>query len=270
MKIITPVTNNPEFIRLQYIIFQKFMPVPFEMIVFNDAKQFPDYTNFNDCTIHAKIVQMCDTLGIQCINLVNDSHKTMGSASHRHLDTMRQITAFMLQHPDVYLQIDSDMFLIDTFPIDKFSQIHCAVCTQSRPGIEYVWPNLFYFDIPKLLFKEKIDWGFAHGSDTGVKMNEWLKSYLKTAPSQIFKIKHLPSCTWSETSLPEQLKTPHLIDFLQNDVRNTKSGEFWCELYDSCILHYRAGCNWDRKGVDVHTVMTKRLGVCLETIVSTL
>ena len=263
MKIVTPVTNNPDFIQLQWITFHKFMPVPFEMIVFNDAKQFPDYTNFEDPTVHSRIVHMCTTLGIQCINLPNDHHRSVMNASARHLDSVRFLTNYMFQNPDIYLHIDSDMFLVDTFPIAKFETYDCAIVPQSRPGIDYIWPNLFYFNIPKLRFSELIDWDFLPGTDTGGKMSHWLQRYMATAPTRLFRISHLSSCTWKEDQLPLTLRTPALLDFLTHDVRNPKDGTFWCELYDDCILHYRAGCNWNKEGPAIHTYMTEQLVKCI-------
>ena len=51
MKIITAVVNNPLFIEIQYYTLQKYFQGEYEFIVFNDAKQFPDFTNGNDITI---------------------------------------------------------------------------------------------------------------------------------------------------------------------------------------------------------------------------
>ena len=51
MKIITPVVNNPDFIELQYYTLKKYVKGDYEFIVFNDAKEFPDYTNYNDVTM---------------------------------------------------------------------------------------------------------------------------------------------------------------------------------------------------------------------------
>jgi len=49
MKIITSAVN-PFFIELQYLSFKKFMKNEYEFIVFNDAKEYPDFTNGGDLT----------------------------------------------------------------------------------------------------------------------------------------------------------------------------------------------------------------------------
>ena len=51
MKIVTSVVNNPTFIEIQYYTLQKYFKGEYEFIVFNDAKDFPDFTNGNDITI---------------------------------------------------------------------------------------------------------------------------------------------------------------------------------------------------------------------------
>ena len=51
MKIITSVVNNPTFIEIQHYTFHKYFKGEFEFIVFNDAKEFSDYTNNGDLTI---------------------------------------------------------------------------------------------------------------------------------------------------------------------------------------------------------------------------
>ena len=45
MKIVTVVVNNPIFIIIQYYTLKKYFKGDYEFIVFNDAKDFPDYTN---------------------------------------------------------------------------------------------------------------------------------------------------------------------------------------------------------------------------------
>lgn len=43
--------------------------------VFNDAKNFHDYTNDIDINIRYKIELICNNLNIKCINIPNDNHK---------------------------------------------------------------------------------------------------------------------------------------------------------------------------------------------------
>ena len=60
MKIVSVVVNNPNLIELQYNSIKKYFRTDqhFELIIFNDAKDWPDVTNFNDITIKSQIVEI--------------------------------------------------------------------------------------------------------------------------------------------------------------------------------------------------------------------
>jgi hypothetical protein len=105
MKIITIVTTNPIFIELQYKTINKFIKSneELEFIVFNDSKDWPDITNFNDVSIKTNIVEICNRLGIKCINIPNSHHINEFNASKRHADSMNFITDFMIHNKDKYL-----------------------------------------------------------------------------------------------------------------------------------------------------------------------
>ena len=81
IKIIVLSCNNPIFIKLQYDLLNKFLKNDFEMILFNDGKDWADVTNFGDSTMRQQIVEMCIKLGIKCINLENNHHRNISQAS---------------------------------------------------------------------------------------------------------------------------------------------------------------------------------------------
>ena len=90
-----------------------------------------------------------------------------------------------------------------------------------------------------------------------------MKLQLKHAPAGIYFIKHLASGSWNVNELPHNLKSNEkLIDFLKNDVRND-NGAFFCEIYDDVFLHYRAGGNWRKEGMELHNKMSQLLKSCL-------
>ena len=55
MKIVTAVVNNPDFIEIQYHTLKKYFKGDYEFIVFNDAKDFADFTNDGDITLKNKL-----------------------------------------------------------------------------------------------------------------------------------------------------------------------------------------------------------------------
>jgi len=282
MKIITAVVNNPIFIEIQYYTLKKYFQVEYEFIVFNDAKEFPDFTNGNDVTIKNQIEEICKTLKIKCINIPNNHHKQNMCATVRCADSMNYILEYQKNNPDKYLLLDSDMFLVDYFDINKYSKYDCAIVLQSRNQykINYFWNGIYYFDMMKMKNKELLNWNCCSYCDVGGMMQEWLKKQLENTPiipntdeirwtnkefhtNDIYFIKHLWSCSWDMSEFPKNLESNEkLIDFCKNDIRNS-NGKFFCEIYDNVFLHYRAGGNWLNEGLDLHKFLSQKLKNCL-------
>ena len=281
MKIVTAVVNNVDFIEIQYNTLKKYFKGDYEYIVFNDAKDFPDFTNGNDITIKSNIEEVCSRLGIRCINIPNSAHKVIHCAARRCADSMNYILQYQKENPDKYLLLDSDMFLVDAFDPAKFDEYDCAVVLQSRNNgsINYFWNGIYYFDMTKIKEAELLNWNCCKYCDVGGMMQYWLRRRLKDAliPSTddirwkddtyhrngIYFIKHLWSCTWDMKELPKNLENnKKLTDFLLNDPRNV-NGKMFCEIYDNVFLHYRAGGNWRKEGMALHNTLTKRLKECL-------
>jgi hypothetical protein len=272
MKVLTSVVNNPTFIEIQYHTLRKYLKgAAYEFIVFNDAKNFPDPSNEGDLTLRSQISDMCRTLGIQCIEIPNDHHQFL---KHRHEDVFnKHILRYQHEHPDKYLLLDSDMFLIAELDMSKYFPYDCAVLLQSRPELHYIWPGLCYFDMTKIQAPHLLNWAQGRGGDTGGMMAPWLQAQMAGAAlpstddlrwkkdqtfhtSSVYFIPHLWSCSWDATELP--VKDSALLTFLQEDPRNV-GGKFFCEIYDNVFLHYRAGGNWIGEGLDVHKALAMKL-----------
>ena len=265
MKIVTAVVNNPTFIEIQFHTLKKYFKGDYEFIVFNDAKDFPDSTNGGDVTINEQIQEMCSKLEIKCINIPNNHHKRKKDYSLRASDAMNYILEYQKKNPDKYLLLDSDMFLIDYFDINKYSEFDCAIVLQSRKNfkINYFWNGIYYFNISRMKNLNLLNWNCAPSCDTGGMTQEWLKLQMDNKNKDIYYIKHLGSGYWNINQLPVNLKDrTKFIDFLKNDVRNTNE-KFFCEIYDNVFLHYRAGGNWRNEGFDVHKTLTQKLKDCL-------
>jgi hypothetical protein len=276
MKVLTAVVNNPIFIEIQYHTLKKYMKNDYEFIVFNDAKNFPDFTNGGDVTIKTQIEDVCKKLNIKCINIPNEQHKINNCAAKRCADSMNYMLQYKLNNPDKYLVIDSDMFLIDNFNISDYEKYDISVVLQKRLNgkVNYIWNGLYYFNINKMDNKELLNWNTKPGCDVGGMMEEWLdkltnKKYPDTDKirwtdekfhtDNIYYIKHLWSCSWDENEIPLKLKSNKgLIEFIQSDIRNQK-GKYFCEIYDNKFLHYRAGGNWNNEGIELHNHLSKLL-----------
>ena len=277
MKIITSVVNNPLFIEIQYYTLQKYFQGEYEFIVFNDAKQFPDFTNGNDITIKTEIQKTCNNQNITCINIPNEHHKRTINAASRCADSMNYILQYQKKNPSKYLLLDSDMFLIDYFNPNKYFNYDCAIVLQSRNDfkINYFWNGIYYFDMTKMKNLELLNWDHCQNCDVGGKMQEWLLKHHGDNPipntdqirwtnkdfhtNNTYFIKHLWSCTWDINELPKNLESnTKLIEFLKNDIRN-ENNKFFCEIYDNVFLHYRAGGNWRKEGLELHKSLSQKL-----------
>ena len=277
MKIVSAVVNNVEFIEIQYYTLKKYVKGEYEFIVFNDAKEFPDYTNDGDVTIKKQIETLCKKLNIKCINIENNNHKINKCAATRCADSMNYILEYQKKNPDKYLLLDSDMFLIDNFDINKYSNYECAVVLQSRNNfqINYFWNGIYYFDMTKMKDIEMLNWNCCQNCDVGGMMQSWLQKQMLNTDipntdeirwtnknfhtKNIYFIKHLWSCSWDQSELPENIKNNKpLIDYFVNDLRNN-NGKYFCEIYDDVFLHYRAGGNWRNEGLEFHKKLTQEL-----------
>jgi hypothetical protein len=259
MKVITAVINNPIFIEMQYYTLKKHMKCDYEFIVFNDAKNFPDFSNGNDIHVKQIIVDTCNKLGIQCINIPNERHKIETQASIRTADSMNYILKYQRANPDKYLLIDSDMFLIDDFHIDEFEKYNCAFVLQTRyeETVKYFWNGIYFLDINKMTNLEIFNWNCSPGCDTGGMTHKWFNR--QQDKSRIYFIKYLQSCTWDENDLPEKFKkNKKLITFLKEDPRNIDD-KYFCEIYEDKFFHYRAGGNWEHRKMKDHVELTYKL-----------
>lgn len=279
MKVITNVVNNPIFIELQFKSLQKYLKNEFEFIVFNDAKDFPDYTNGGDITIKNKIEEKCKELGLKCITLENHSHMYNHSGSFRHSQVLANIIKYQLKNPDKYLLLDSDMLLVSYLDINKWSSFKSAIVLQQRNNnsCNYIWPGLCYLDMTEGNHFDVFNWDLTPTTDAGGMTEVWLKTQIQEGENfpttenlrwnketdyntkKIYFIKHLWSLTWDESEYPEELKeNKSLLTFIKTDLRN-KDNKFFCEIYDNCFFHYRAGCNWLGEGMDFHKKHTLKL-----------
>ena len=237
-------------------------------------------TNGNDITIKKKIEDICNKLNIKCINIPNENHKQTKDAALRCADSMNYILEYQKNNLDKYLLLDSDMFLIDYFDINKYSDYDCAIVLQSRKQykINYFWNGIYYFDLTKMKNLKLLNWNLLPGSDVGGMMQEWLIKQMGNTEipdtdeirwtdkifhtNDIYFMKHLWSCTWDISEFPKNIQNTKLIDFIKNNPRNTNN-KFFCEIYENVFLHYRAGGNWRNEDMNVHQYLTEQLKDCL-------
>ena len=280
--VVTAVVNNPVFIEMQHRTLKRhFKGDDYEFIVFNDAKDFPDFTNGNDVTMRRQIQDACRALNIPCIHVPNEHHKTNRDAARRCADSMNFMLHYQKNNPGKYLCLDSDMFLVADFDVTKYEGYECAVVLQSRLGMHYIWNGIYYFDMTRMKHTGLLNWNCCPNCDVGGMMQRWLAATVggggampstdvirwtnqEFHTSSVYFMKHLWSGSWDLTELPPGLKqNTQLVEFLKKDPRNA-NGQFFCEIYDGVFLHYRAGGNWRNEGASFHARLSQWLQQCLD------
>jgi hypothetical protein len=141
------------------------------------------------------------------------------------------------------------------------------IITQCREHVKYIWPNIFYFDITKLKYKDVINWegitiigkNGAVNTDTGGATHTFYEKYISNDNDKIFAMHMMSSGVSDGSDYPVNLKEKiKLMDFLKNDLRN-ENNKFYCELIHSKILHIRAGSNWNHLSKNKHENITLQL-----------
>jgi hypothetical protein len=248
----TAVVNNPTFIELQHTTLKHFVDGSYDFTVFNDAKDWPDFSNFNDGSVRRAIQRTCERLNIPCINLHNEHHKMQQSASHRTADSNNAMLEIQKRTQEKYLVLDSDMFPIAPFKTNKYTGFDVAYVPQTRSNdaktLTYIWNGIYYFDMAKVSPKEKLSWAMDNIDGVWTDTGGAMYYFLEESKNNFYKIQHRSSCHWSALEYPLSCDT-RWLNYIKNDVRNVE-GKFYAELFDSTFFHFRAGGNWEKRGAD--------------------
>jgi hypothetical protein len=265
----TAVVNNPTFIELQHKTLKHFMKGEYTFTVFNDAKQFPDFSNFGNTAIHGEIRRVCERLNIPCVDISNPGHAWNQCPANRCADAMNCMLEYQRANPAKYLCIDSDMFLIDQLSATAFDDWDTVVIPQDRSNdtgksVRYFWNGIYYFNTQTRSNQDLLSWrnNDVEGvwTDVGGAMHYWLSEATTATAGGKNKVKEMPhlwSGQWSFDEFPATLDA-RWLSFFMTDPRN-KDGKFYSELYDGKFLHYRAGGNWEKRSPEEYNACVKSL-----------
>ena len=218
-QIFTSVVNRPDFVEIQAKLFRKFMKDDYQFNVVDDSidpvitKEFEKICKINDIKYYRKPFNNKSLNPAQaCADTVQWTYNNLICQNHSE---------------DIVLFLDSDMFLIDEFNIEKYMKDSIiGGLTQQRGHVTYMWNGIMFFNMSKILDKS-IDFsdGIIEGEMTDVGGHTYLY-FLKTG----IKMKE------SDVDYPTHYND---ID-LQKD-----AGGYNMELHlDGKFLHYRAATNW--------------------------
>lgn len=159
--IFTYACNHPEYIEWQAKTLALFADDEYELIVFNNAF---------DGKERAAINAMCESLNIKVIQVPYEIHQKglyipedsiFGNASVYHCRAAQwSLEHYGLQHDDILVIFDGDLFLIQPFSFRKFLdnyQIAGFYKYGGIPSIPYLWLGLIMLDLRQLPNKETLN-----------------------------------------------------------------------------------------------------------------
>lgn len=259
MLITTSVVNTPKFIELQDMCFKKFFVGDYHFVVYNDAKDWPDFSNYYDSKAKYSINKTCNRLNIPVKEIPNQHHKDQQCAVWRCADACNAMLSDHLNATEPVLCLDSDMFLVATMKEDNYNAYEAAGVPQSRDGIHYIWNGLHYFNIPMMNNKHLLNWNPVPKTDVGGGMKDYI---LATPSEKIYYIPHTCSDAWTLDQAPATINNEALASFFKNDPRNI-GDKLKSEIYDDMFLHYCTGGNWEHRNA---LESQKRIDVLIKAV----
>ena len=263
--IMTHSHNRPDFIKIQYDCFKKFLHDDYQFVVFNDGRSGE---------MAHEIKSMCKSLGLRCVRipqeihdrayLKRESHESFNNANTRCANVVQySLNTMGFEHDGLVMIIDSDMFLVKDFSVETYLKGSAmAGVRQSNGHVYFFWNGLVFFNMNALPDKTSINFncGTVDGKPTDV--GGYLYYYLKEHPGLPLRdidclhttallceaCKATPdiACTHNTESLHSLHFTPRTMQLMHEGIHNV---EF---LADRAFFHYRGGTNWDQKSSEYH------------------
>jgi hypothetical protein len=273
--IITHSYNRPDFIEIQAKLYKTFLKDEYEQIIFNDAP--------ND-DMQQRIEQMCQQLGIRCFRVPQHLHVPgRNSPGHRHMNGIAySLEQIGYNHDGIVAIIDSDMFLLKPFSIEKYLDGHdIAGELQGRKNeiieVRYLSPALVFMNMQTLPNRHTLSFEGGHIHDLDCDVGGHTYYYFKNNPSVkrlCFGLIHIGAWKWHincqacsnmtcdscSKLLHDRFASKAYVQFIQDCPDDI---EFFL---DDNFLHYRSGSNWNNKPAEYHIAKTNALNTLLAAL----
>jgi len=266
--ILIAVAGSPDLLRQQLRAIRHYSNSPVRIIVLDDSRRRPHYSNQRRLNTPASIRKVSLELGADYHRVPQRRHAYRrryfpsttrawyAGPSLRTADTLNYGMQLIDSHSRGFLAIlDSDMIPVRPFDVgDILSESEICYLPQKRSNefqdFTYPWPGIFFANLKTISRTADLNWDCAniHGValDTGGGLHDWVAE--RSDVSRIITGLHSNSWKWAED-------TPNvsdsLRDFLEIDSQLNNGTQF-AELFDDTFLHLRAGSNWDPKMREHH------------------
>lgn len=277
--VFTTAFNRPDFIELQYKLFEKFLEDDYEFWVVSDANTLETQTAIRD---------ICDKLGIILIQVPQEIHnlpylpRIAGCAAKQFVDyqspNVRHCNSvqwawdhYISQHEGPVMLIDSDMFLIRPFSVERtLENKHLAGVlwgTQDMVTGEpysYLWLALILFNNPSLPERETLcfNCGTLPQTQAVCDSGGWTNLYLTKFKDRLnlhqlsYEQGHQFFCPYryapQESQNFDHLSSDQIMqnlrsrNFTEDEIRLVLKKPYTIELLaGNHFLHYRAGTNYE-------------------------
>lgn len=223
VQIFTSVVNRPDFVEIQKKLFDKFLKNDYEFHVVDDSidenvsKEFQNICQSNSIKYHKKDTKDSNLNPAQaCASAIQWTYDNLILKNHSE---------------DKILFLDSDMFLIDNFDIEKYlDDCFISGLPQIRGNVKYLWNGIMLFDMKKI-FEIDPYISFSDGVVEGHLTDVGGETYFYFKKNNI---------SFKETDV--QYPT-HFEDIELQNENLTKGYNFELHL-NGKFLHYRAATNW--------------------------
>lgn len=283
--IITHSYNRPDFIEIQYQTFKKFMLDDYEFIVFNDAR---------DPNLRKQIQQMCAKHQLSCIEIAQEVHDRPYLQRGQYDDynhsaarcanvVQYSLDLIGFDYNGIVAIIDSDMFLVKEFSIEKYLEGYDIAalpqCRGERSEINYIWNGLVFFNMQTLPNKRSINFncGWVNGvaTDVGGHMHYYLQQNPQVRVKYFESLVYLKDlwckqcCQNNQTTCAHSMNIMKELEFSDPLINLAKqSKESIMEVFlGNTFLHYRAGGNWNNESAEYHERKTKLLTTCIDELI---
>lgn len=222
--IFTTVVNRPDFLNIQYNLFEKFLKNKYIFHVIDDS---------SDSKITKKFEDICTDKGFKYYKTPEKTHHKNASTRVGNIIQWAFDDIIKIKYADDFvLFLDSDMFLIDYFDIEEYiSDCIVSGLPQFMGNIKYMWVGIMFFNMPKLM-----------QLDSNIKFNmDFIDGKLIDTGGQTYHFFKKNNIDMKPTDANGPEYPTHFNDIdLQKD-----SGGYNMELHlGGKFLHYRAATNW--------------------------
>lgn len=272
--ILTTAFNRPDFIELQHKLFAKFLQDEYEFLVINDA---------NTPQMQEDIKKTCHRLHIPCHQVPQSIHDepyllrgpddNYNNPNVRHCNSVQWAwNNFFSYHDGPVMIIDSDMFLIRPFSIEKtLKDVHFAgifwgtTDMQTGEPYSYLWLALILLNNPFLPEKDTIcfNCGLLPNTQAICDSGGWTYFYLNKFKNLLklhnlgylqghhffcpYRYAPVESQNFDHLSANEITQNLQKRGFTQNEISLILKKPYTIELLgDNHFLHYRAGTNYEK------------------------